>query len=101
MAIDLLLAGKRHDADVFTLWEQGTSAEAIYTAVAADGEFSLAELLAAADVVLEIKDLIAKEQSGKHDARHMAKLQSQLTSFHALYRRILRASKDRDQLARI
>lgn len=99
MTVDLAQRKKRNDADVFAMWEKGISAEAVYRAVAADGDFSLAEVLAAADVVLELKDLIAQEKAGKNDARKLVKLQDQLKNFDALYRRILKKSREPGQLA--
>lgn len=91
----------RADADVFALWEQGHAPDDIYAAVAADGAFSLAEVLAAADVVLELKDLLARERdSAAANAGKVAHLESQLGGFDALYRRILDASRRQGQVAR-
>ena len=83
----------RTDVDVFARWEQGYRPDDIYAEVAADGIFSTIEVLAAADVVLELKDLIAKESSGAANPKRLTELEGQLGGFDALYRRILDASR--------
>lgn len=85
--------GSRKDADVFGMWERGVPAEEVYRAVAEDGEFSPAEVLGAADVVLELKDLIAKEQAGGKDPKRLAKLRKELKAFDAVLHCVLRNSR--------
>lgn len=88
-----VVAGETNDADVFSLWESGIDALKVEQAVMQDKQITTAEILGAADVVLELKHQL-KEEQGKATVNEpqLMRLNRQIDSFDKLFHRLLNAN---------